>query len=99
MSRLSGDRPPEWVSEGQTRECTRCEKQRQVEVVGMPSTYSCQHCGSVSAHFCHQCGSRTGSTSRYSDGRQLCPNCRLEAVKAVASKATDLCVECGVPVA
>lgn len=82
-----------------TRECTRCEKQRPLEVAGMPGTYPCEHCGSVSANFCHACGARSGSTARASDGRALCPNCRLAAIKAVASVATDLCVDCGVPVA
>jgi hypothetical protein len=63
----------------------------------MPSTFPCQHCGAISANYCHQCGQRSGSTTAYDDKR-LCPTCRLNAIRAIASKATDLCVECGVPV-
>jgi hypothetical protein len=81
-----------------TRECTLCSKARGVEVLGMAGTYPCEHCGAVSANFCHQCGARSGSTTRYDDGRRLCPTCRLAAVKAIASVVTDLCTECGVPV-
>jgi hypothetical protein len=101
MSRVR-EEEPDWVREGAgvktTRECTRCDKQRAIEVLNMPGTYPCEHCGAISSHYCHACGARSASTTAYSDGRRLCPTCRLHAIKAIASKAVDLCVDCGVPV-
>jgi hypothetical protein len=80
------------------RQCAHCATDRPVEQLSQPSTFPCPRCGAIGTRFCHQCGDRSASTTTDDDGRLLCPICRVAALKAVASMASDLCVECGVPV-
>jgi hypothetical protein len=77
------------------RDCGNCGQRRAVEDIAAPSTCSCEHCGAISAYFCHACGQRSPSTTSHDDGRRLCSTCRLESVRLIASKPTDFCATQG----